>query len=269
MTRSPAAIRSHRWHLTTLLCLTLLGFFSHPIAAEASTRDIKEMADVCMYAQRILKDYALIGMGVTYHDPATDLKKNAKVVDRYIADIENHHLKASLDKEVRQIQKLWGDIEPRLLAKPDKPRMAELREKVEDFVRECEKVLDDLAEDAHKKGEHEIVLISELGMESQRLAALYIMKAWGVADENYYDEVQSILDEYEKIADELLAADARLVPDDVKAMLRKASNHFRVFDVMAMSKSGRFAPTRAQRSATKIFTMVRKILELEEKEEGL
>ncbi len=92
MTRSPAAIRSHRWHMTTLLCLALLGFFSHPIAAEASTRDIKEMADVCMYAQRILKDYALIGMGVTYHDPATDLKKNAKVVDSYVADIENHHL---------------------------------------------------------------------------------------------------------------------------------------------------------------------------------
>ena len=233
-------------------------------AKAASSQDVHEIADMCMYSQRILKDYALIGMGVTYHNPAKDLAKNVKTVNKYIADLKSHHLKKSLDDEIRELEGLWREIEPKVLEKPDKKRMSNLHKKVEVFSQRCEEVADHVATDTGIKGEHYVVLIAQLGMETQRLAALYMMKAWGIADANYYEEVKEVLDEYEEIHHELMGADEKLVSAEIKVKLKAAEKHFLVFEFMAASKSGRFVPTIAEKIASEIFTEVREILKLEQ-----
>ncbi|MBL1274626.1 MAG: hypothetical protein COB30_000905 [Ectothiorhodospiraceae bacterium] len=233
-------------------------------AKAASAQDVHEIADMCMYSQRILKDYALVGMGVTYHDPAKDLITSAKTINKYIIDLESHHLKKSLDDEIRELEGLWKEIEPQLLEKPVKKRMTFLHKKVEQFSHRCEVVADHVATDTGIEGEHYVVLVAQLGMESQRLAALYMMKAWGIADDNYYEEVEEVLKEYEDIYHELLNADEKLVSPEIKEKLKSTEKHFLVFEFMASSKSGRFVPTMAEKSASKIFDEIREILKLEE-----
>ena len=234
-------------------------------AKAASAQDVHEIADMCMYSQRILKDYALIGMKVTYHDPKSDLIKNAKAMNKYIADLESHHLKKSLDDDIRELEGLWKEIEPTILDKPSQKLMVALHKKVEIFSKYCEKVAEDLAKDSRIKGEHNVVLIAQLGMESQRLAALYMMKAWGIAEDNYYERVDEILKEYETIFHKLMNADDKMVSPEIKAKLQNTEKHFLVFEFMATSKSRRFVPTMAEKSASKIFKEVREILKLEEK----
>lgn len=250
--------------LGLLFALQVLYPVYDAAATSASSQDVHEVADMCMFSQRILKDYALIGMGVSYHDPAEDLKKTAKMMNKYIKDVESHHLKKALDDEVRELERLWKEIEPQLLEKPVKKRMTRLHKKVEAFTHYCEKVAEHLAIDTKIKGEHYVVLIAQLGMESQRLAALYMMKAWGIADPNYYEEVEEVLEEYEKIYHELLKADNKLVSQEIKDKLTATEKHFMVFEFMAASKSGRFVPTMAEKSASKIFAEIREILKLEE-----
>ncbi len=233
-------------------------------AATASVQDVHEMADVCMYSQRLLKDYALIGMGVDYHDPAGDLANSSKLVDRYLANIESHGLKQELDAEVREIEAAWRRIGPRLLASPSKESMAELQPLVDTFAQRCEEVASHLADDTGIAAEHDVVLIAELGMEVQRLAALYMMKAWGVPDDRYYEKVEAVFKAYEEIFAELMAADDRHVPADIKVRLKTAEQHFLVFEVMAASKSGRFVPTLAEKKASELFDEIQEILELEE-----
>ena len=60
-----------------------------------------------------------------------------------------------------------------------------------------------------------------------------------------------------------MAADDRHVPREVKARLGEAEKHFLVFHVMAKSKSGRFVPTLAEKSASEVFHELRDILKLE------
>ena len=144
--------------------------------------------------------------------------------------------------------------------------MTTLHQKVEKFSHRCEEIADHIAKDTGNPAEHDVVLIAQLGMESQRLAALYMMKAWGVADPNYYEEVQEVLDEYQSIYHELMKADEKLVSAKVKAKLKKTERHFLVFSIMAKSKSGRSIPTMAEKSASKIFLEIREILKLEEEE---
>lgn len=256
--------RNHRPRLFLAAITAVWLFPTFSDAATASVQDVHEMADICMYSQRLLKDYALIGMGVDYHDPAGDLADSSKLVDRYLANIESHGLKQELDAEVREIEAAWRRIGPRLLASPTKESMAELQPLVDAFAQRCEEVAGHLADDTGNAAEHDVVLIAELGMEVQRLAALYMMKAWGVPDDRYYEKVEEVLRAYEEILAELMAADDRHVPADIKVRLKTAEQHFLVFEVMAASKSGRFVPTLAEKKASELFEEIQVILKLEE-----
>lgn len=261
-----SARKRSKGRLSKRLLAVVAGIWLFPItssAATASAQDVAQMADICMYSQRLLKDYALIGMGVDYHDPAGDLAANSKLVDEYFAEIESHGLKAELDAEVREMEAVWKQIEPRLLETPAKEKMARLQSDVDDFALRCEEVAHHLATDTGNPAEHDVVLIAQLGMEVQRVAALYMMQAWGAAGGDYYEKVEAVLKEYEEIYAELLAADDSLVPAEVKARLKDAEQHFLVFKVMAASTSGRFVPTLAEKKASELFDEIQEILKLE------
>ena len=47
----------------------------------ASAEDVHEIIDICTSSQKIMKDYALIGMKVTYSNPEKDLKKTIKKLE--------------------------------------------------------------------------------------------------------------------------------------------------------------------------------------------
>ncbi len=247
-----------------LIAVTAL-FFCTEVSANASAKDVHEMADICMQANRILKDYALVGMEVKYHDPAKDLKENLELIEKEIKDLEGHKQNEKIAAEIVEIEKSWHAIKPEFEKTPDKSKMHDLRVMIEKFTDRCEEVAEDIAKDTGIKGEHDVVLVAELGMESQRLAALYLMKAWGVADPNYEEEVKEVVDLTEKIYKELLEADEKLVSKEIKEKLKKVEKDFIAFSVMATSKSGRFMPSAAEKMATKIFKELRTILDMEQK----
>ncbi|MCI5221576.1 MAG: hypothetical protein D3924_02550 [Candidatus Electrothrix sp. AR4] len=249
--------------LTLTVIITL--FLSSEVSATASSGDVHAVADICMQANRILKDYALVGMGVEYHDPAKDLKENLSLIEKEIKYLESHKMNEKLTAEIVEIETSWHAIKPEFEKKPDKTKMHDLRVMVEKFTMRCEEVAEDLAKDTGIKGEHDVVLVAELGMESQRLAALYLMKAWGVPDPEYDEEVKQIVDQTEKIYQELLEADEKLESKEIKESLKRVEKDFIAFSVMATSKSGRFMPSAAEKMASKIFDELRVILDMEEK----
>ncbi len=106
-----------RYLLTLTAVLTL--FAASEVSANASAKDVHEMADICMQANRILKDYALVGMGVEYHDPAKDLEENLKLMEEELKDLENHKLNEKLMTEIVEIEKSWHAIKPEFEKNPD------------------------------------------------------------------------------------------------------------------------------------------------------
>lgn len=247
------------------LLTAALTLFCSEVSANASAQDVHEISDICMYSQRILKDYALVGMGVTYHDPQKDLNENIKTVDKYFTDLKSHKLNDKLTAEIDEVAKTWAEIKPEFEKTPNKAKMSELRKKVEAYTVRCQQVAEDVAKDTGIEGEHDVVLVAELGLESQRMAALYLMKAWGVSDADYETQVKQVVDETEKIYQELLAADEKLVSKEIKDKLKTTENDFIAFSVLAKSKSGRFMPSVAEENASKIFDALREILKMEQK----
>ena len=250
-------------YLFTLTAVTTL-FFCTEVSANASAKNVHEMANICMQANRLLKDYALVGMEVNYHDPAKDLKENLELMEKEIKDLEEQKVSEKMAAEIIEIEISWHSIKPEFEKTPEKSKMHDLRVMVDNFTIRCEEIAEDISEDTGIKGEHDVVLVAELGMESQRLAALYLMKAWGVADSNYEEEVKETVDQTEKIYKELLEADEKLVSKKIKVQLKTVEKDFISFSVMATSTTGRFMPSAAEKMATKIFKAVRTVLDMEQ-----
>jgi biotin-(acetyl-CoA carboxylase) ligase len=242
----------------------LMLFLCSEASANASAQDVHNIAGISMQANRVLKDYALVGMEVNYHNPAKELEDNLEQMDHEFKNTEGHKMNKKLTAEIVEIKKSWYEIKPEFEKKPDKMKMHELREAVEKFTFRCEEVAEDLAKDTGIKGENDIVLLSKLGMESQRLAAEYITKVWGVAGSQYDKEVENMMEEIRSIFKELMDADDTLVSQKIKNALKSVEKDFIALNVMATSKSGRFMPSAAEKMASKIFKKLNEIIKVEQ-----
>lgn len=236
------------------------------VEANASSEHVQEIVEVCMLSNRMLKDYALIGMGVVYQDPVADLQAGMVEMSMYLSTgvMTSTELNDDLAASMRSLDREWKEIEPLLIKTPSKTGVPALRLRVDHFSKQCEAHVEALAIDTQIQGEHDLVLTGKLGMEVQRLAAIYMIRAWGADESEYYSEVDKIKKNFKKNYSELTAAKRTLGPEELQISLKKLDNHFLVFGFLAASRSGRFQPTRAEKIAADVFYEVRDILLLEE-----
>ena len=241
----------------TALVMLLLA---SEVSANASVEDVHNVSEICMNAQRALKDYAVIGMELSYHN---HLQESLTDVEEHFGGLKkSDKLHQDLLAEITELETLWTGIKPKFEKKPfDKATMHELHELIdEDFTERCQHIADKLAEATDIKGDEHIVQVARLGMQSQRLAAIYLLKAWGIDDEHYNRVVQRILSETEQAYSKLLNADEKFVSKEIRDTIKESRKDFLSFSIMAKSTSGRFIPTKATQIADKLYDMLRDIL---------
>jgi hypothetical protein len=236
------------------------------VEANASSEDVQEIVEACMLSNRMLKNYALIGMGVVYQDPVADLQAGMVEMSMYMSNgaLASQGLKEELGNSLRKLDQDWKGIEPLLTNTPSKASVLDLRIKIENFSKKCEIVVEALAIDTQIEGEQDLVLTAKLGMEVQRLAALYMIEAWGAEQPQYYSEVDKIKSQFKTNYEQLTETENTIGSKELKKALKKLDNQFLVFGFLASSKSGRFQPTRAEKISEDVFYEVRDILILEE-----
>ncbi|MDQ7085395.1 MAG: hypothetical protein Q9M36_10930 [Sulfurovum sp.] len=235
--------------------------------AKASIEDVHEIIDICTSSERIMKDYAMIQMGISYHDPKKDMEETLARLHTEMADLEKHKVTKDLHDEEVALHKEWDAIDVELALPPSKEVALRLHHHINTFAKHCETLAEHLATDTGNPAEHYVVLIARLNLDVQELAGAYIMKAWGaIPDGEYYQEVADILKDFNQAYDELQSSESNMVSDKVKAKLKVLKKHFMVFEFMAESKSGRFVPLLIAKKAEKIYAETIKILKLEESE---
>ena len=234
----------------------------------ATSEDVHEIIDICTSSERIMKDYALIGMKIVYHDPQKDLHETVAHLDEEMAMLEKHHLAKRLEDEERELHHLWSKIEQNITKEPSKANAMRLKHQVDAFAKKCEEVAEDLAKDTGNPAEHDIVLIARLNLDVQRMAGDYVLKAWdAIDDETYYADVKEVKEDYQRVYEELESASDTLVSPKVKAHLKKVDKHFLMFEFMIESRSGRFVPQLIAKKANKIHEETLEILKEEEHEQ--
>jgi len=212
-----------------------------------------------MFTQKMLKDYGMIGIGVSFGNAKEDLKKTIDEFEDHLNSLKNFtkdtNIKDSLDKQKR----VWTDIKDMLLKKPSKDNAIKLQEKLDELL----KVADETTKlFADKAGEHSGKIINISGrqrMLSQRMASLYILKAWGIND----SEFNKKFDEAIKLFDDSLhiLMKSKLNNQEINKLLGKVSHDFDFFKIMSHS-SNKFIPSLIYKKSNEILKNMDKITKL-------
>ena len=88
-----------------------------------------------MYTQRMLKDYAMVGMGNTFGDPSADLKKTMDDFSDHLASLKGYAKKDETKKSLEEVEKLWGPIKKELEETPSVDKVGKLQEDLEKLLK--------------------------------------------------------------------------------------------------------------------------------------
>ncbi len=193
-----------------------------------------------MYTQRMLKDYAMIGMGNTFGDPSADLKRTIAAFDDHLHALQTFAKDSNIKKALDQVAAQWKPLRRKLKRSPDANMAKSIQDDLEKLLKASDEVTKMFA-DASGKHAGEIVNIAgRQRMLSQRMASLYMLKVWGIDDPKFREKLDDSLRQFKT---SLAKLDKAPVNDKtIDALLRKVKRSFMFFEIMNRSNS-KFIPS--------------------------
>ncbi len=205
-----------------------------------------------MITQQILKNYALAGMKMNLGSPAEDLKQGIAEFDNSLQQLQDFSTIDANAKSLNKIETLWKPIKATLQQPPEKGKAQQLQKELDSLLLACNENTKLLAQEAHSKKGEIVNIAGRQRMLSQRMAALYMLKAWKIDGVHFKEKLDNAMDDFSTAHQTLEASP--LTTDQIRSKLASVKKSYAWFEMMGRSKSNRVIPALINKSANSILT---------------
>ncbi len=242
--------KSNKYFVSIVLLIT--SFFIVSLAsAQISMADaVNTAGKQRMLTQRMLKNYAMVGMGNDFGNPGEDLQKNIALFDSSLKSLKALNISAPVNKSLAQDEQLWLPIKKQIEAKADIATVEKLQQDLDALLASCHKTTGLIAQASGVKAAEIVNISGRQRMLSQRMAALYMLQVWGVKDPEFKGKLNATMDEFAKAQEILLQS--KLNTPEINDGLARVKRLFKWFEMMGRSKSGHYVPAIISKSADKM-----------------
>ena len=239
-------VKKWAWIAGALLLLTT-GVWAIEIKNLAQA--VNEAGRQRMLTQRMLKDYAMIGIGNIFGNPKEDLKKVTAMFEDHLQGLTAFATDPETKKSLEEQRKLWEPIKKMLEEAPTKEKAKELQGKLDALLKAANTTTVLFAKQTGKKSGEIINISGRQRMLSQRMANLYMLKVWGIDDPKFKEKMSAAMKLFGDSLEKLIKSD--LNTDEIKKLLARVKKNFMFFQVMNRSQS-RFIPSLIYKKSNEI-----------------
>ena len=202
-----------------------------------------------MYTQRMLKDYAMVGMKNTFGKPDEDLKKISGDFEIALGSLLAYAKNDDTKKSLENVETLWTPLKKTLSEDPSKEKVGKLQEDLEVLLKSADDTTKLFAKESGSTSGEVVNMAGRQRMLSQRMAGLYMIKVWGVEDPQFKDKMIKAMDIFKTSLTKLEKSE--LNTDEITKYLAKVKRSFMFFEMMNKSKS-KFVPTLISKKSNDI-----------------
>ena len=223
----------------------VIGFLIWSSWAHAlEIKNLSEAVDVAgkqrMYTQRMLKDYAMIGMGNSFGNPQQDLETIVHDFDDHLNTLIAFNKDEATAQSLQKVKEMWEPLKEALSQPPQKEKAGQMQEKLEALLKQSNEAVGLFAKQTGKASGEIINISGRQRMLSQRMASLYMLKVWGIDDPQFKKKMDDTMKLFSESLDKLMAS--QMSTPDIQKLLKKAKQSFMFFQIMNRSSS-KFIPS--------------------------
>ena len=226
--------------LKHLLFLSLLYTSSHAIEIKNLHHAVDIAGKQRMFTQRMLKDYAMIGMENSFNNPDKDLTEIITKFENHLESLHHYTKEKEIQKSTDKVKKLWIPIKKVLEQTPKKESALELQESLEHLLQASDTTTHLFAKETGEQAGIIIDISGRQRMLSQRMASLYMLKVWGVKNERFQEKMDRSMKLFETSLTQL--QESKLNTKEITQLLKEVEKSFTFFKIMNKT-SNTFIPT--------------------------